>query len=240
MAAVGFKVVQVLWLAFSVDSWMVYFGIPLMIVSSMFIPALKSILSKLIDEDEIGKIFGVAAFGETVSGVLGALMFTAVYAKTVHLSFSGLAFILEALVNIGVFGCILWMSVDFARCYGTRRVEDIVDKPAQNGDLEKPVSDTEKRYSADDIYAGEADPLNEAAAVTKSPSGSIRSDEGRRSPTPSEESEDYQPEPAARGRAPAPRGRASAPIGGAPTPREGTPAARSPVGSRPQDDVYGY
>lgn len=106
---------------------MVYMGIPMMIASSMLVPALKSMLSKLISEDEIGKIFGLAAFGETLSGLLGALMFTAVYGASVQ-TWKGIAFILEAIVNIGVFGVILWMAGNFAKNYKSGLTEDLGPK----------------------------------------------------------------------------------------------------------------
>lgn len=124
MVAVAFKVVQVSWASFSQDDWMVFFGLPMMILSSMFVPALKSVLSKIIADDEIGKIFGLSAFGETVSGLLGAVMFTAVYGASVHL-WKGTAFILEAIVNIAVFGVLLWLSRNLANNYKTVLTEDI-------------------------------------------------------------------------------------------------------------------
>lgn len=127
MAAVAFKVVQVIWASFSIEDWMVYLAIPLMVVSSMLVPALKSLLSKLISEDEIGKIFGLAAFGETLSGLLGAFMFTAVYGASVH-TWKGIAFILEAAVNIGVFGVILWMAGNIAKNYKSGFTEDLGPK----------------------------------------------------------------------------------------------------------------
>ena len=127
MAAVAFKVVQVTWASFSIEAWMVYMGIPMMVVSSMLVPALKSMLSKLITEDEIGKIFGLAALGETISGLLGALMFTAVYGASVQ-TWKGIAFILEAVVNIGVFGVILWMAGNFAKNYKSGLTEDLGPK----------------------------------------------------------------------------------------------------------------
>ena len=91
---------------------MVFLAIPMMIVSSMFVPALKSVLSKIITEDEIGKIFGLSAFGETFAGLVGALMFTSVYGASVYL-WKGVAFILEAVVNVGVFLVVLWLARKF-------------------------------------------------------------------------------------------------------------------------------
>lgn len=82
---------------------------PLMIVSSMFVPALKAMLSKLIDDDEIGKIFGLSAFGETLCGVFGSLIFTAIYGGSVNV-FAGIAFILQALFNAAIFGALFWLS----------------------------------------------------------------------------------------------------------------------------------
>lgn len=109
LAAVALKVVQVLWTSFSSKDWMIFLGLPMMIVSSMFVPALKSLLSKIITEDEIGKIFGLSAFGETIAGLLGAVMFTALYGASVHL-WKGVAFIFEAVVNVGVFLVIFWIA----------------------------------------------------------------------------------------------------------------------------------
>jgi len=124
MVAIAFKVIQLTWASFSVEDWMVFLGLPMMTVSSMFVPAMKSVLSKLIAEDEVGKIFGLAAFGETISGLLGAGMFTAVYGASVHL-WKGVAFILEAVVSVSVFIVLLWMSGNFAKHYKTLLTNDI-------------------------------------------------------------------------------------------------------------------
>ncbi|XP_067936744.1 proton-coupled folate transporter-like [Watersipora subatra] len=120
LSAVAFKVLQMVWSSFSSQDWMVFLGLPMMIVSSMFVPALKSVLSKLITEDEVGKIFGLSAFGETIAGLLGALIFTSVYGAAVHL-WKGFAFILEAVVNVGVFVVIFWV----ARKYKSPFMENI-------------------------------------------------------------------------------------------------------------------
>jgi len=111
---------------------MVFLGLPMMTVSSMFVPAMKSVLSKLIAEDEVGKIFGLAAFGETISGLLGAGMFTAVYGASVHL-WKGVAFILEAVVSVSVFIVLLWMSGNFAKHYKTLLTNDI-------GEVKPPIT----------------------------------------------------------------------------------------------------
>lgn len=124
MVAVGAKVVQFVWAAFSAYDWMVFLCLPLMIASSMFVPALKSILSKLIEDDEVGKIFGLAAIGETISGLLGALMFTAVYGASVHV-WKGIAFILEAVVNVIVFCVLFWLAKSFVKTLGDLHTRDI-------------------------------------------------------------------------------------------------------------------
>lgn len=123
IVAVVFKVIQMLWQSFSVQTWMVYTALPMMIASSMFVPALKSMLSKLIDDDEIGKIFGLSAFGETLCGLFGSLIFTAIYGSSVGL-FAGVAFIIQAVFNAGIFGVLFWLG----RSIGESRPECLEDE----------------------------------------------------------------------------------------------------------------
>lgn len=118
MAALGFKVVQVTWTSFAIETWMVYGGLPFMTVSATLVPALKSSLSKLLQEREIGKIFGLSSFGETLCTFLGAMVYPNIYAVTVHW-FNGLSFIVEALVYVVIFGVVLWLSADAAAAYGS-------------------------------------------------------------------------------------------------------------------------
>ena len=53
----------------------VVIGIP----AGYFVSASKSIISKTVGEDEIGKAFSLLSCGETVSNLLGTVLLTTIY-----------------------------------------------------------------------------------------------------------------------------------------------------------------
>ena len=65
--------------------------------SSMLISGCKSVISKIVDEHEMGKIFSLLSCAETISNLIGSILFTYLYKYTMHI-YNGAAFGVDALL----------------------------------------------------------------------------------------------------------------------------------------------
>ncbi|KAL3856401.1 hypothetical protein ACJMK2_011166 [Sinanodonta woodiana] len=81
-------------LAWSKESWMVWVAIIVGSLGGLINSPIRSLLSKFVHEDEIGKIFAVLGSWETVAKFL-ALVFTALYGSTIDI-FPGFSFVLAS------------------------------------------------------------------------------------------------------------------------------------------------
>ncbi|XP_074641358.1 lysosomal proton-coupled steroid conjugate and bile acid symporter SLC46A3-like [Tubulanus polymorphus] len=106
-----FKTTRLVFVSVSDQTWMIFVGVIVGSVSGMIVSGSKSIISKLVDEDEIGKIFSLLSCGETASNLLGAIIFTNLYSVTFQI-FPGMAFVIEAAIYIVCLGGIIWIACD--------------------------------------------------------------------------------------------------------------------------------
>jgi len=111
MIGLAFKVLRILILAFSDRTWMVYMSVMLGCPSALIISGVKSLISKLVDEDEIGKTFSLLSCGETLANLVGSLAFTSIYAETVQI-FPGIMFIVDAAMNSVVLLVVILLAWD--------------------------------------------------------------------------------------------------------------------------------
>ena len=74
------KMVRFLLLAFSHETWLIFLAVIIGVPIAMCTPALTSLLSKTVGNDEIGKILAMAQFCKLVSTVIGSAMFPKMYA----------------------------------------------------------------------------------------------------------------------------------------------------------------
>ncbi|KAL4223972.1 hypothetical protein ACF0H5_017431 [Mactra antiquata] len=81
-------------LTWSKHSWMVWFAIGIGSLGGLINSPARSLLSKLVHEHEVGKIFSVLGSGETIAKFL-ALIFTALYGTTLDI-FPGLSFLIAS------------------------------------------------------------------------------------------------------------------------------------------------
>ena len=70
-------------IAYGRYTWLVFLSVVVGCPSSMIISSSKSIISKLVGDDELGKTFSLLSCGETISNLVGSLLFTSVYGSTV-------------------------------------------------------------------------------------------------------------------------------------------------------------
>lgn len=81
-------------LTWSKHSWMIWVAISVGSFGGLINSPARSLLSKLVHEDEVGKIFSVLGSGETIAKFL-ALIFTALYGSTLDI-FPGLSFLIAS------------------------------------------------------------------------------------------------------------------------------------------------
>ena len=81
-------------LTWSKHTWMVWVAISVGSFGGLINSPVRSLLSKLVHEDEVGKIFSVLGSGETIAKFL-ALIFTALYGTTLDV-FPGFSFLLAS------------------------------------------------------------------------------------------------------------------------------------------------
>ncbi len=104
------KIVCVLILTFSHTTWMVFLGAILGTPIAMTISAMTSLISKTVEQNEIGKVLAMTQFGEKLSSVIGAMAYPLIY-SAVALFFPGLPFLINcllygiALVILSVLAC---------------------------------------------------------------------------------------------------------------------------------------
>ncbi len=113
LIAVGlfFKTVRLSVMTFSNHTWMVYLSVVIGCPSAMVISGAKSLISKTVDEREVGKAFSLLSCCETVSNLVGSVVFTTLYSLTLHV-FAGLAFGVDAIVFVALLVIIIVVAHD--------------------------------------------------------------------------------------------------------------------------------
>ena len=93
------KMFRLLFLAFAHSTWMVFLAVIGGTPIAIAISAVKSLMSKTVDRDEIGKVFSMISCGETLSSLVGALAFNELYSAVASF-FPGLPFLLNSLLYV--------------------------------------------------------------------------------------------------------------------------------------------
>jgi len=78
LAIIGvvFKIVRLAMMSYGQHSWLVYLSVVVGCPSALIISSSKSVISKLVGDDELGKTFSLLSCGETISNLVGSLLFT--------------------------------------------------------------------------------------------------------------------------------------------------------------------
>ncbi len=70
----------------------------------------RSLVSKLVDSCDIGKIFALIAMAETVSNLIGSLVFTNLYGVTYHI-YPGLTYFIMAALYVVMEFVLIWPAI---------------------------------------------------------------------------------------------------------------------------------
>jgi PCFT/HCP family folate transporter-like MFS transporter 1/3 len=101
LAVMGFtsKFLMLINLGLSQSTTQVFIGIALSSFSEYTMPAIRSMLSKLVDEDERGKAFSLLGVMQNLCQFTGSLIFPAIYRSTITV-FPGTAFICAGIMQL--------------------------------------------------------------------------------------------------------------------------------------------
>ena len=108
---VCFKILRLTVLTFSNFTWMIYLSVVIGCPSAMIISGAKSLISKTVDEREVGKAFSLLSCCETVSNLVGSVLFTNLYSLTLNV-YAGLTFGVDALVFVTLLVVIVFLARD--------------------------------------------------------------------------------------------------------------------------------
>jgi len=117
---VGFEMLGMLLLGFSIHTWMVYVAIVSFSLIAIAMSAVRSLMSKIVEDEDTGKLFSIVSLVECVAYMLGSLLFTQLYAVTVEI-FAGLSFHVASLLCLILLGLMMFLAKDMLSrpSYGT-------------------------------------------------------------------------------------------------------------------------
>uniref|UniRef100_A0A0B7AJA2 Major facilitator superfamily (MFS) profile domain-containing protein n=1 Tax=Arion vulgaris TaxID=1028688 RepID=A0A0B7AJA2_9EUPU len=102
------KLVRTLWAGFCTETWMVYVSVVIGAMAGVITSALRSILSKSVNDHELGKIFALAASAETAAKLLGSVAFINIYSATVMI-WPGVAYACAGIVYLLLAALMVWL-----------------------------------------------------------------------------------------------------------------------------------
>lgn len=106
LIGVVFKVCRLVLTMLATNTWQMYASILIGCPSILIVTGAKSILSKAVDAEDIGKMFSMISCGETVCNLFGSVLFVSIYRATVQM-YPGLVFVLDTAVNLLLLG-VVW------------------------------------------------------------------------------------------------------------------------------------
>lgn len=161
------RIVRLVWASFATKTWMMFVSVIIGALGGLIVSGVRSLLSKSVDEHEQGKIFALLASGETASKLLGTVIFTNIYAETLHL-FPGLAYLIEALFYVVMFFMMVWVykeskvtgAYNMLEVFSRQYTLDFTPEEEERSLVEKPGESPEK-YQPDKktVRFNQTDPL---------------------------------------------------------------------------------
>ena len=162
-----FKTLRLFMLAFADVTWLVFMAVFLGAPSGMIISACKSIISKTVAENELGKVFSLLSCSEMLSNLLGSLIFTSLYSSFIEY-YPGFVFTLDGAVYVVVlllligFGYLLHQDQRLNLLYNTLEYPDYGSNDAGGKGPQKGVG-----VGAGEEEAGEVPGLEEKILAEK-------------------------------------------------------------------------
>ena len=139
---IGFKVVRLVVLTFADHTWLVFFSVVIGSPSAMITSGAKSLISKTVEEGEIGKAFSLLSCMETLSNVLGSVIFNNVYAATTAV-FPGFTFAMDAVFHTALLGVTIFLAQELHHKAQCNLLEDLTSGKKHYGST--PIGNTTLR-----------------------------------------------------------------------------------------------
>ncbi|KAK3589139.1 hypothetical protein CHS0354_017106 [Potamilus streckersoni] len=127
------KIVRLTWAGFCTETWMVYLSVVIGSFAGLITSSVRSLMSKVVEEDEHGKTFSLLASAETASKLLGTLIFVSLYGATAYF-FPGFAYIFEALLYVILLGMMVWMYKELRQVGTYNLIKAITDQKMYGSD----------------------------------------------------------------------------------------------------------
>jgi len=101
LVAVGlaFKAVRLAMLSYGQYTWMIFVAVIVGCPNALVVSSSRSLVSKLVAEDEQGKVFSLLSCGESVASVVGGVVFALVYRNAVGFM-PGLVYLLDCALTV--------------------------------------------------------------------------------------------------------------------------------------------
>ena len=157
---VSCKIVRLFWAGFITESWMVYVSVVIGSFAGLITSSIRSLMSKTVEETELGKIFSLLASAETASKLFGTVIFVSLYGATAYF-FPGFAYLVEGLIYVLMLIVVVVIYKDLKlvgtfdllkafseqKDYGTERYSDrrqleIVDELEEETSIPQPLPAT--------------------------------------------------------------------------------------------------
>lgn len=97
-----FNVSKFIFLSFSIKLWMILVFVGIGFFIGMIGVFLCFLLSKIVSEDEVGKMFVILLSGEIIVKFLGIIVFVNIYSEIVYI-FCGMVFLIEVFLFFFIF-----------------------------------------------------------------------------------------------------------------------------------------
>lgn len=114
IVGITFKIARLAMMAYGRHTWLVFLSVIIGSPSALIITGAKSMISKTVADDEMGKTFSLLSCGETIANLVGSLLFTGLYSSTVRFA-PEMTFLIDAGLMVLVLVAVLVLVWDIRR-----------------------------------------------------------------------------------------------------------------------------
>lgn len=133
------KIIRLFWAGFIEESWMVYVSVIIGSFAGMITSSIRSLMSKSVEENEMGKMFSLLASAETASKLLGTVIFVSLFGATAYF-FPGFAYIVEAILYIVMLMIMVLLYRDLKKVGTYDLISAFIEPPLYREEKQRLVS----------------------------------------------------------------------------------------------------
>lgn len=127
------RVISELIVAFSSVGWMMFLS-PITLLGECAGPPLRSLMTKCVQPNEVGKMFTMLAVVEAGIPIISGVMYSQVYNATIDIHCCGIVFLITAFVYITVIIVLFWLRYDMHKVFvkNMNNLEELVNQTNGN------------------------------------------------------------------------------------------------------------